>query len=361
MGIGFWSFRQTDESVRTDGWRYARAPIGERARPVGLLSADTLDQTPGDLPQRSRERVVERSVVRSSNEGAVGMSAFCVGDVSVLGAQIHYRMTGAGPLLLILQGGAGDADASPGLVVALAQHFTVITYDRRGLSRSRSQQDSEQLNLQTHADDVHGLLAAVTSQPCLLFGCSIGALIGLDLACRYPGQAHTLIAHEPPLPQLLPELERIQAERNQLDMEKIYGEQGIAAAMAEVVAFLGIDVEQDREPDVQIPQPDSNRTANVDFFFRHDAPAVRRYRLDLSALRSSLTSIVPAAGLTSRGRWPHHCARRLAEVLETNLVEFPGGHSGYVLRPQAFGETLRQTLATHGVGSTQPTRDEDAG
>ena len=38
--------------------------------------------------------------------------------------------------MLILQGGAGDADGSEALANELARDFTVVTYDRRGLSRS---------------------------------------------------------------------------------------------------------------------------------------------------------------------------------------------------------------------------------
>jgi pimeloyl-ACP methyl ester carboxylesterase len=39
-------------------------------------------------------------------------------------------------MLLILQGGAGNADGSEALADELSRDFTVVTYDRRGLSRS---------------------------------------------------------------------------------------------------------------------------------------------------------------------------------------------------------------------------------
>ena len=39
-------------------------------------------------------------------------------------------------MLLILQGGAGNADGSEDLANQLAERFTVVTYDCRGLSRS---------------------------------------------------------------------------------------------------------------------------------------------------------------------------------------------------------------------------------
>jgi pimeloyl-ACP methyl ester carboxylesterase len=272
------------------------------------------------------------------------MSALHGDTVTVPGARLFYQRSGTGPVLLIISGGAGDADASPRLVAALARHYTVITYDRRGLSQSRPTHDVETLELRTHTDDVHHLLTALTTEPALVFGCSIGALIGLDLVCRHADQVSALVAHDPPLPQLLPEQERIKSERDQVEMEEIYQRAGIGPAMAKIVTFLGIDFDQDREPDVEMPPPSARRLADMAFFFQHDAPAARRYRLDLTALRSAAIRVVPAAGRTSRNTWVSHCSDRLADVLGTSVVEFPGGHSGYVFHPEAFAETLHRTL-----------------
>ena len=57
-----------------------------------------------------------------------------------------------------------------------------MTYDRRGLSRSKLDARAEPVTLEAHADDVHRLLAEVTDKPALMLGCSMGAIIGLS--CR---------------------------------------------------------------------------------------------------------------------------------------------------------------------------------
>jgi pimeloyl-ACP methyl ester carboxylesterase len=49
---------------------------------------------------------------------------------------LTYKVRGTGPVLLIIQGGAGDADGSDRLADRLIDAYTVVTYDRRGLSRS---------------------------------------------------------------------------------------------------------------------------------------------------------------------------------------------------------------------------------
>ncbi|UUU37926.1 alpha/beta fold hydrolase [Streptomyces sp. NBC_00162] len=58
--------------------------------------------------------------------------------LSVPGSTLHFRTEGRGPVLLISQSGEGDADRTVDLVPHLADTFTVVTYDRRGLRAARS-------------------------------------------------------------------------------------------------------------------------------------------------------------------------------------------------------------------------------
>src|SRR6266700_3779138 len=84
------------------------------------------------------------------------------------------------------------------------------------------------------------LLAAVTSDPALVLGTSLGAVLGLDLISRHPGQVRLLVAHEPPATGLLPEPGRSQAIRDQEEVEELYRREGIAAAMRKFMAMAGI-------------------------------------------------------------------------------------------------------------------------
>ncbi len=261
----------------------------------------------------------------------------------VPGASLYYKVRGSGPLLLILQGGDGDAEGSNGIADHLVDHYTVVTYDRRGLSRSKLDDLAQPPRLETHSDDAHRLLAALTTEPVFVLGNSIGALIGLDLVARHSEQVRTLVAHEPPALELLPDAERTHVVRAQEDVEETYRREGVAAAMRKGLANIGLNFE-DREPDVVLPQPTSQRAANLEFFRTHDAPAAHRYRLDIAALQAAATRIVPAGGRTSREIWTHHSAEALADRLGTEFVEFPGGHNGHVLHPRAFAARLRDVL-----------------
>jgi pimeloyl-ACP methyl ester carboxylesterase len=265
-------------------------------------------------------------------------------DLPVPGAVLYYKVRGNGPLLLLLQGGDGDADAADALAGHLAGDYTVLSYDRRGLSRSPVSDLAAPVGMSTHSEDASLLLAAVGSEPALVFGVSLGAMLGLDLISRHPEQVRLLVAHEPPATGLLPEPGRGQAVRDQEEVEELYRREGTAAAMRKFVAVAGIRFD-DREPDIAIPRPGPERIANLEVFLARDAPAVHRYQVDMPALRKAAARIVPAAGASTQA-FPRRCAQALADELGRPLAEFPGDHSGFILRPRAFAARLHEILGS---------------
>jgi acetyltransferase/esterase len=54
----------------------------------------------------------------------------------VPGARLYYETRGTGPLLLLIADANGDANVFPPLADLLAANLTVVTYDRRGYTRS---------------------------------------------------------------------------------------------------------------------------------------------------------------------------------------------------------------------------------
>jgi len=126
------------------------------------------------------------------------MNAMKVNTLRVHGASIYYEVQGSGPLLLLISGGSGDANGLNNLCNNLIDKYTVVTYDRRGLTRSKIDDPSQKLRVEMESDDVHCLLSELSTEPAYVVGSSIGAVIALDLAARYPNQVCKLVAHEPP-------------------------------------------------------------------------------------------------------------------------------------------------------------------
>lgn len=261
---------------------------------------------------------------------------------TVPGARLHYVLRGSGPLLLLIAGGHGDATKSEALAVHLADAYTVLTYDRRGLSGSST--DDPARTIATHADDAAGLLAAVTSGPAHVYGTSLGALIALDLAARYPDLVGTVVAHEPGATTLLPERGRRAAIQDLLAVEEAFAAHGADAALRRFAQLADIDP-TDSEPDVRVGgTPGPQQQANFELLVTHDLPAIREYELELDGLRASSARLVPAIGASSGHIWPNECGRLLAAALGLPYETFPGGHNGYVFRPRGTAERLREVL-----------------
>ncbi len=244
------------------------------------------------------------------------MNVTKIDTLRVPGASLYYEVRGSGPVLLLIGAGAADAASFNGIAAHLADQYTVVSYDRRGYSRSPLDDPEEEQRIETHSDDAHRLLAQFRTEPAYVFGSSGGALIGLDLAIRHPEQVRTLVSHEPPVGGLLPSAERPHAE---LPYES--------------------------------PEAKARIAANRAFLFAHEAPMYPRYTLDIAALSAAPTRIVIAAGRASRGYFPHRIATLLADRIGTTVVEFPSHHAGYVSHPRAFAEQLRVVL-------TAPTKGE---
>jgi pimeloyl-ACP methyl ester carboxylesterase len=102
-------------------------------------------------------------------------------SVAVPGGTIYYRTEGSGPPLVLIGGGPSNAETLGALAGHLATGRTVITYDRRGYSRSRLDDPSQPASIPVHAGDVHHVLDDLNAGPATLFATSAGALIGLEL------------------------------------------------------------------------------------------------------------------------------------------------------------------------------------
>jgi pimeloyl-ACP methyl ester carboxylesterase len=119
--------------------------------------------------------------------------------VDANGTQLYYEIRGAGPSLLMIPGAEGDAEEYARVVALLQNEFTVLSYDRRGFSRSALPEGYDRATVEEQADDAAALLEATGLGPATVWGNSSGAIIGLSLVLRHPEAVSGAMLHEPPL------------------------------------------------------------------------------------------------------------------------------------------------------------------
>lgn len=264
--------------------------------------------------------------------------------LKVPGATLHYEVAGSGPVLLLIPGGPMDADGFAPLRNVLSNRYTVVTYDPRGLSRSRFGGEPEDMTVQAFADDAHELLAALTSEPAFVLGSSGGALVGLELAANYPQQVRALVAHEPPLDRLLGDAEARDAFNR--EVYDTYRAEGVGPAMSKFLAAADLDGDAPQPP--ADPTPDmveamARMHKNLDFFLAHMWMPLSDYSPDPSQFR--LLPVTVAVGEASEGQLAYRAATVLAEQLRSTPVVFPGDHGGFSSQPEVFARRLDEVLS----------------
>jgi (E)-2-((N-methylformamido)methylene)succinate hydrolase len=117
-------------------------------------------------------------------------------------AVLPCRVAGKGRPVLFVHGTAAAVWGD--LPLQVAGFARAITYERRGFVPAGAAVPARAAvppltRLPPHADDAAELLAAVAGAPALLVGWSIGGVIALEVALRWPQRVAGLVLLEPPL------------------------------------------------------------------------------------------------------------------------------------------------------------------
>jgi pimeloyl-ACP methyl ester carboxylesterase len=265
-------------------------------------------------------------------------------SIDVPGARLHYEVRGSGPVLLVIGSPMAAAEFAP-LAHAMATDHTVVTYDPRGFAGSPVDDPDGPSNPDLRADDVVAILDALGVDSADVFGSSGGAVTGLALVTRYPGRVGTLVAHEPPLIDLLPDAEQ-QRDAMQAITDTFLTE-GLQAAWMKFMVNAGFDVaafgDGPPEPQGQPVNPEQELAEGARFFV-HDLAPTCQYPPDFEALKASPTRIVIGLGADSGHLLTHRTSVAVAQRLGIDTTEFPGDHGGFMGAPGAFADRLRQVL-----------------
>jgi pimeloyl-ACP methyl ester carboxylesterase len=260
---------------------------------------------------------------------------------------------GRPPLMMI--GQPMDASGFRALRLLLPDR-TVITYDPRGLGRSKRKDGREDHTPEVQAFDVHTIIEELGVGPVELFASSGGAVTALELVASYPDDVTILVAHEPPLIPVLPDAEA--AHRAEARMLDAYQAKGNGAGMAAFIAMTSWQGEFTDEFFAQpLPDPAAFGMPTEDDGSRDDpllsglSSAITQYQPDSDALAAAPTRVVLAVGEESKDTLTGRPAAALAESLGQEVTVFPSHHGGfmdgefgYPGQPEAFARKLREVL-----------------
>jgi pimeloyl-ACP methyl ester carboxylesterase len=278
--------------------------------------------------------------------------------VDVPGGRVYYEIRGSGPLLLVV--GQPMTGFGP-LADVLADDHTVVTYDPHGVGESTVDDPSLAVTPEIEADDLAQIVDALNGERADVFGSSGGAVAALAFAARHADKAGTVIAHEPPVAELLPDAPYIRAVVD--DVENAYRTDGTGAAWGKFVSLVMYDgqVTEDGVPPAAWPPPGADgegadaagpppgpsekQRADDELFFIRMLKPFTGYEPPVDVLLSGQPRVVLAVGAAPRGEVARRSADALAEQLGTSPVIFPGDHGGFMADPEGFATTIRKVRA----------------
>jgi pimeloyl-ACP methyl ester carboxylesterase len=241
------------------------------------------------------------------------------GRVQANGTELYYEARGDGPPLLLVAGGLADAGQFTALAEALAGHARVITYDRRGNSRSPAPAGWTTTTVDEQADDAAALLQALDIPAASVYGHSIGAPIALDLALRRPELVDTVILHDPALMSVLADPGAVMAVVGPLVGEAMQAGGPAAAADAFYRFAVGSAL------DALEPATWDRMKADGAVLFGVEFQALSGWRIDEEALGRTRVPVLVLAGSTSPPFF-REAADWLAARLGGVVEQVPGGH-----------------------------------
>jgi len=111
--------------------------------------------------------------------------------VPVHGMQLYYEVSGAGDPIVVLHGSYMNIPTMGGIIPKLAQTRRVYALELQG--HGRTTDIDRPITPENLADDVAAFMDSVGLAKADVFGYSLGAMTGLQLAIRHPAKVNKLI------------------------------------------------------------------------------------------------------------------------------------------------------------------------
>jgi pimeloyl-ACP methyl ester carboxylesterase len=257
--------------------------------------------------------------------------------ISKDGTRIAYDELGEGPPIVLVGGAFNTRTFGPngGLGALLAEHFTVINYDRRGRGDST---DTAPYSVEREVEDLEALIHEAGG-PAHVFGISSGAALALDAANRGLNVEKLALYEAPfvvddsrdPVPDdYLERLENLVASDRRGDAVRLFMREGIGLP-AVVVALMRF-------------MPAWSKLKGVAHTVLYDATLVDDYQKGKPLPAERWASVTMPTLVAVGGKspdWMRNAMGELAEVLPNARHSTLEGQT-HIVKPEALAPVLTE-------------------
>lgn len=254
---------------------------------------------------------------------------------------IYYEVRGEGEPLLMIHGVVVDAGLYEKGAEILSRRCKVITYDRRGNSRSAFREQKERtFSMDEQAEDVKDLLDALGIEETLIFGASAGAAVGQSFLVKYPERVRHLIIYEPAMLSLIMEgNEALHAWVDELD--QLVSKKRYNRALLSFSESIGAP---DPDGRTKTQEESLREYNNLEYALTTELAGTLFYKPDVAAMKALRNKISVAAGEHNPETVYHDTSKALAKQLDKELLFYPGGHNFPFERPREFAVCVLGTF-----------------
>lgn len=229
---------------------------------------------------------------------------------------------------------------------ALAEHYRLLTYDRRGYGDSPP--GPVPGSLRREAADAAGVLDALGVHSAHVLGDSYSVAIAIELALAAPGRVRSLVLIEPP-PVLAPGAERFLAAGREL--VDVHESDGVAAALETFLRGL-VGPQWRARYDGVVPGMSRRIEQDAPAFFTSDVPALLTWSLDPARAARIDCPVLHVAGAEHGPLFATVGAWLRALVPHLNEVIIPGAdHDVSFTHPAEVADATAEFLRQQEGGS----------
>ena len=269
-------------------------------------------------------------------------------SASVNGVELEYEVIGAGEPVLLISPVIADGFLPLLAQPALADHYQLIHYHRRGWVGSTH--TPPPVSIADHAADAAALLDHLGQRPAHIAGHSSGAAVAAQLALDHPEYVHTLVLLEPSLISV-PSLEALITQLEPALEAYASGDHAGALAIF-MSAVSGLEwASGSALLEERIPGALEQAVRDADTFFGVELPAMSEWEFGAEQAARLDRPVLSVVGSETQPVWVE-----VAEFLRSALPQIDecridgAGHLLQIQRPEPVARGMAAFLRQHPMG-----------